>query len=274
MGNICCGESEEQKPSALTSIHEKGNILTDQTNLPNSIAPPPPSGNAVANNISNVPSDSSQLEADKLRLEEQQKALHEEQERLARIVNDAGHDMVSVNGGVSGNLSGRNSIALGGQNPNMGGMYGASRGVGYYDQNYATEVWQDLIPSRNNTGGLVARCEQEEENMKASGLISEHPFQLNQTPTGGLDSDESVLEALLGNGLNVERHYSLLWSEESVKQLNELITDGQDGDNGDNLLLQANESMDLLMDSLAEKFLAKIFQENIFQSSPIVENVL
>ncbi len=83
----------------------------------------------------------------------------------------------------------------------------------------------------------------------------------------------------------------LVWNEDAVQLLNELIyvnansnvnavagSNGNGDGNGTGAAtgtLRANEGMEMLVDDLAERFLAIVFQEQRgFQGLPIVENVL
>lgn len=151
-----------------------------------------------------------------------------------------------------------------------GGGVGVNRGMnGYYDAGYAAEVWQDLIPGRNG-GGLISRCQ-------------DLDLDLNNVPRGCLDGG-NVLDVLSqGQGQGQGQGGSMVvWNDDVVRLLGDLIADGagsgsRSGGGAVTATTAGNEGMEMLVDDLAERFLASVFQEGGFQGvgvGPIVENVL
>eukprot|EP00557_Chaetoceros_sp_GSL56_P006596 CAMPEP_0176487792 /NCGR_PEP_ID=MMETSP0200_2-20121128/6340_1 /TAXON_ID=947934 /ORGANISM="Chaetoceros sp., Strain GSL56" /LENGTH=307 /DNA_ID=CAMNT_0017884683 /DNA_START=124 /DNA_END=1047 /DNA_ORIENTATION=- len=297
-------------------------------------------------NLSNYKSSSSPSDhAEKYQLlEQQQRALlQKEQERLERIVNDAGWAMVHVNGTAGGISTSSSSGGIGGGIGFSGGGIGGgggggggsnmknvlmgnggsggggnisttTRAMGYYDANYAAEVWQDLLPGRNG-GGLIAMCqnemdlkqdkqqtqkqqEQQEQQHHQQQQQQSHASLWKTVPKGAFLDSSQILESLnhygtLGGGR------MQLWTDESVRLLNELIVADATNrythaslsssslplqmsssfNNGDasmtSTAMNEGESMERLVDDLAEKFLASVFQEGRLDGlAPIVENVL
>ena len=207
MGN-CCSAEEDKKKSAFSGFDKasSGEYTDESTKFGNnrlqfpsnskSSNIPGESGygslhpNQQQNSSNNANDPNSHV--DSIQLEEQQRALQQEQERLERIVNDAGRHMVHVNGGVG---------------MRSGGM---ANGMGYYDANYAAEVWQYLIPgTARGGGGLIARCREFEVRQKSSDSIS-----LQHIPKGGLRDGQHVLEALRSNRKEME----LLVADDRVEQ--------------------------------------------------------
>jgi hypothetical protein len=276
MGNLpCCGANEKSKPNALLSNRNPSNSLLHNintstninNNINNIINNSSFAGGGGAGDISSpyghlqssiTPPPNNQNPSDKFQLEEQQRALHQEQERLARIVNDANQHMVPLTGTGSGGRPGGQP---------------SSRGVGYYDANYAAEVWQDLIPGRNNGGGLIARCQtfakKEDPSSSSTGEKDMDGSSLGykKVPRGGLES-VNVVDSLAQQ----QEESVMMWNDEEVRLLNELIVG--DGSGSGTVALRTKEGMDMLVDDLAERFLATVFQERGFQGAPIVENVL
>lgn len=347
MGNLpCCNANEEQKPTAFSthssSAKNKNNALADGQQL---VSPLLSNGKAQTlsqtsdHNLSNYNSSSPAENAEKYQLLEQQRALlQKEQERLERIVNDAGWAMVHVNGtagGISSTSSvggmGMSAAAAGGSNMNSSILMGHStagggnastttRAMGYYDANYAAEVWQDLIPGRNG-GGLIAMCQKEmdskQQQQQQQKLKKEENTRASlwkTVPKGAWMDNSQILENLNHYGSSNGDIRRQLWNEESVRLLNELIVADNtskrpfsfagdfsisspsspssssallNGASGVSSSSAANhgtmptttmnegESMERLVDDLAEKFLASVFQEGRLDGlAPIVENVL
>jgi hypothetical protein len=208
-------------------------------------------------------------------------------------------------------LMGHSSVGRGGN------IATTTRAMGYYDANYAAEVWQDLIPGRNG-GGLIAMCQkeidskqeqqQQQQQQETSKQKTNTRASLWKTVPKGVWMDSSDILERLNNHGSLNGGRSQLWNEESVRLLNELIvTDTSNkrplssfGTNfspasSSSVLLNGSsgvsssanhgslttatmnegESMERLVDDLAEKFLASVFQEGRLDGlAPIVENVL
>lgn len=168
-------------------------------------------------------------------------------------------------------------------------------GVGYYDANYAAEVWQDLIPGRNNGGGLIHRCQafmtdsntgananaNANANDDTTAVDAESHLEFPKVK-GGMNNEDMVdALAFMPQTQQENGHedgHGLVWNEDAVKLLNELIyvNAGSNAASGAATgTLRANEGMEMLVDDLAERFLATVFSEQRgFQGLPIVENVL
>ncbi len=193
MGNLpCCNPEEAHKPSALSPAdisrgtydapgfsnpphNQHPNYNTD----PKALGIPGSDPNQPHNIASNDPNAD---HVNSIQLEEQQRALLQEQERLERIVNDAGRHMVHVNGGT-GLRGGSNGMIIG----------------GYYDANYAAEVWQHLIPgSGRGGGGLTARCRDFEDKVNPTLTVLKH------IPKGALMDGEHVMEVMKSNSEQME----------------------------------------------------------------------
>ena len=254
MGNLpCCNPEEPTKDSALiipgsssdgSNVHQR-HLAGDDHLLKSAQALHAPQGNGgiagTKNASSNIISSNNNA-ANAFELEEQQRALYQEQERLERIVNDVGQDMVHVNGGVS--VRGVNG---------MGG--------GYYDANYAADVWQALVPtSGRNGGGLIARCRDAD-------------VQLNKIPKGALENADQIVD-VLSQGL--QQQQNMIWNDDVVRLLDNLMT-GNDDDlkrsGAGSIVRTRNGKMDVSVDVLADRFLASVFQEEGFEGISIVENV-
>lgn len=230
MGNLpCCGSEERQKESAFSIPRANANNKSLSPDLlhhnisnsainKSSTSPPPISSSNAANNPNNA-----------FQIEERQRALHQEHERLERIVNDAGQDMVHVNGG---------GMRTSGMN-------------GYYDAGYASEMWQDLIPGRS--GGLIQRCEDVDVALKKL-----------PNSEGDLDVVDILSQTVIGN--------SNVWNDDVIKCLEEFVSSGGAASSS-----MGNGGLEMVLDDLAERFLASVFQKEGFQAvgvGPIVENVL
>lgn len=305
MGNLpCCGANEQSKPKSLSApSHFSSNNNNSNDIYPSTLDAPGITGThaSLSNHNNNLSSNHNSnhnqhhlnpnnvtSESDKFQLEEQQRALHQEQERLARIVNDANQNMVPLTGSSSTGMHGGRT-----DHTKM------RMGVGYYDANYAAEVWQDLIPGRNNVngGGLIHRCQafMKDPNSNVNGANGNNNMDAGDAEShlefpkvkGGM-SNEHMVDALAfmpqtqqDNGHGHE--YALDWNEDAVKMLNELIYAGSNSNTASSsgtgavtVALRANEGMEMLVDDLAERFLATVFQEQrgFLQGLPIVENVL
>ena len=346
MGNLpCCDANEQSKPNALSapssSSHQHHNYPNNgQHNHNDPFASTTDASGGIITGIHpslnqhqhgigigighphHLNPNNLTSKSDKFQLEEQQRALHQEQERLARIVNDANQNMVPLNGSSSSGIHGHSGHSLGsvsgsGSGGNLGGSSGRNdsskmrMGVGYYDANYAAEVWQDLIPGRNNGGGLIHRCQafmtdsNSGANANNNDVAVDEESHLEFPRVKGALKNEHMVDALAfmpqmqQNGH--EDGQGLVWNEDAVQLLNELIyvnansnvnavagSNGNGNGNGNGNsntsgngtgaatgTLRANEGMEMLVDDLAERFLAIVFQEQRgFQGLPIVENVL
>jgi len=220
MGNLpCCNPEEAHKTSALSSTNNpKGayvgtghsNALHNQHhNFPSDhqkssgIPGSDPHSNQLHNSSNNA-NDPNASHVNSIQFEEQQRALLQEQERLERIVNDAGRDMVHVNGGI-GLRGGANGMVIGG---------------GYYDANYAAEVWQHLIPGTGRGGGgLTARCRDFEDEVDPSLTV------LNHVPKGALRDGQHVLEVMRSNGEEME----LLMKDDQAERFLASVFQEEDG---------------------------------------------
>mmetsp|Transcript_2766 Transcript_2766/g.3914 ORF Transcript_2766/g.3914 Transcript_2766/m.3914 type:complete len:283 (-) Transcript_2766:234-1082(-) len=282
MGNLipCCGSEEGQKESALSMLPHAANSNGANGNNTLGVSPdrlhhnhnhnhnlnlnhnggihnnssassPPPLSSSNNNNNNNNNSANNPNNA--FQIEERQRALHQEHERLERIVNDAGQDMVHVNHGHGA------------------GMRTSSGINGYYDAGYASEMWQDLIPGRS--GGLIQRC----EDIDAATALSlkKLPKSMNDgNGNGNMDVLDILSQSVIGNG------NSNVWNDDVIKCLEEFVSAG--GASSASSMSMGNMSMgngglEMVLDDLAERFLAGVFQKEGFQTvgvGPIVENVL
>lgn len=226
MGNFitCCGVDENKKEGVLEfandSKHNPTPEKSDQDNSSNiipTISPSPPLSD--------------------FQYEERQRALLREQERLERIVNDAGQDMVPVNGV---------------------GMRGVGDSAyGYYDGADIKGFWKHLIPSRNN-GGLTQRCEDIDIEKLKTFPNSDDGITRTNVDIADILS-QSMLEGV--------------WDKDAVKRLDELIGAGT----ATTRVTVGNDGMRMLLDDLAMRFLGSVFKQDGFQAAglrPIVENIL
>ncbi len=305
MGNLpCCNAEERTKESALQIPGDPNGSQTDplisaeghrnnshgalSSNAKKSSSPQPPTsgnGGGGAGGVPIDPSDPNSL----LQLEERQRALHQEQERLERIVNNAGRDMVNVNGGGAGGLASMSSAGM--LNKKGGAGSGGAAGSnmmmhmnGYYDAGYASEMWHCLIPSRtsNGPGGLIPKCEGIMEEAKidygsSGAVLRKVPNSCIVEVRDNLHHQEVV--DVLSRGLPDNQ---CTWNEEVVRALEQSIldADGKDPSASGAVVTMGNDGMEMVLDDLAERFLASVFREGGSVRAggvgvaPIVENVL